>query len=96
MLALHLGMRVRLLDALDEKKTLVKDAEGEIVRIEPQPEDEAKMEEALSLKTGTVYFEKLPKGIWVRMDKYDKAPFARDLHEHDNSLQTESHRFTVK
>ena len=41
MLALHVGMRIRLLDALDEKKTLVKDTEGEIVRIEPHPEDQA-------------------------------------------------------
>ena len=29
MLAMHLGMRVRLLDALDRNKVLVKDAEGE-------------------------------------------------------------------
>ena len=39
MLALHIGMRIRLLDALGEKKTLVKDAEGDIVRIEPHLDD---------------------------------------------------------
>ena len=31
MLALHVGMRIRLLDALDEQKSLVKDAEGELI-----------------------------------------------------------------
>ena len=47
MIALHVGMRVGLLDALDEKKTLVKDAEGEVVRIEPHPDDRAKLDDAV-------------------------------------------------
>ena len=75
MLALHLGMHIRLLDALDEKKTLVKDAEGQIVHIEPHPDDQQVVDDALRLGAGTVYLKKLPKGIWVRMEKYRNAPF---------------------
>ena len=56
MLAVHVGMRVRLLDALDENKTLVKDAEGEIVRIVPHADDHHAMkEEAMRMGTGTFY-----------------------------------------
>ena len=66
LLALHLGMRIRLLDALDKKKTLVKDAEGEIVRIVPQDGDAKAMEDALQMESGTVYFKQLPKGIWAQ------------------------------
>ena len=84
MLALHIGMRIRLLDALDEKKTLVKDAEGDIVRIEPHPDDQELMNESIQMATdglgaGTVYLTKFPKGIWVRMDKYEGAPFTELL-----------------
>jgi hypothetical protein len=86
MLALHVGMRVRLLDALDEKKTLVKDAEGEVVRIEPHADDQARMEDALRMGAGTVYLQKLPKGVWVRMEKYEGAPFTKLLQDHDNAL----------
>jgi hypothetical protein len=70
MLPLHVGMRIHLLDALGEKKTLVKDAEGEVVRIEPHEDDQATMEEALRIGAGTVYLQKLPKGVWIRMEKY--------------------------
>merc|ERR1712078_927348 len=90
-LPIHLGMRVRLLDALDHKKTLVKDAEGEIVRIEPHEEDSSTYENAF-LENGStrpIYLKKLPKGIWVRMDKYDGAPFAKHLEEHDSNLKSE-------
>ena len=77
MLALHIGMRIRLLDALDENKTLVKDAEGEIVRIVPHAADQKAVDDALEKGAGRVYLKKLPKGIWVRMDKYDGAPFTQ-------------------
>ena len=86
MLALHIGMRIRLLDALDEKKTLVKDAEGDIVRIEPHPEDRARMEEGLRLGGGIVYLTKFPRGIWVRMEKYTGAPFTKLLQGHCSDL----------
>ena len=74
-IALHIGMRIRLLDALDEKKTLVKDAEGEIVRIEPHDIDQDAVPEASQTRSCTLYLKKPPKGIWVRMDKYQGAPF---------------------
>ena len=45
MLALHVGMHIRLLHARDEKKTLVKDAEGEIVRIKPHADDQVAVKE---------------------------------------------------
>ena len=49
MLALHNGMRVRLPDALDENKTLVKDAEGDAVRSESHADDQTRMENALRM-----------------------------------------------
>ena len=79
MLALHIGMRIRLLDALDERKTLVKDAEGDIVRIVPHPDDQQRMEEGLQMGGGIIYLTKFPKGVWVRMEKYDGAPFTKLL-----------------
>ena len=79
MLALHVGMRIRLLDALDEKKTLVKDAEGEIVRIEPHPDDMDEMDRWMRRGAGIFYLQKFPKGVWVRMDKYVGAPCAQLL-----------------
>ena len=63
MLALHVGMRIRLLDALDERRTLVKDAEGDIVRIEPHPDDQQRMEEGLRMGAGIIYLTKFPKGV---------------------------------
>ena len=86
MLPLHVGMHVRLLDALDKKKTLVKDAEGEIVRIEPHPDDRAKLDEAMRMGAGTVYLTKVPKGVWVRMRKYDGAPFTKLLRDQCRTL----------
>ena len=86
MLALHLGMRVRLLDALDEEKTLVKDAEGVVVRVEPHPADKQLLEEALRTGAGIVYLTKFPSGVWVRMDKYGGAPFTQILQEHCSTL----------
>ena len=86
MIALHVGMRIRLLDALDEKKTLVKDAEGDVIRIEPHPDDQAKLDEALRMGAGTVYLTKFPKGVWVRMEKYDGAPFKKILHDQCSTL----------
>ena len=79
MLALHVGMHIRLLDSFDEKETLVKDAEGEVVRIEPHADDQLAVEEALQMGAGTVYLKKLPQGIWVRMVKYNGAPFTKFL-----------------
>ena len=86
MLALHVGMRIRLLDALDEKKTLVKDAEGEIVRIEPHPHDRAMLDEAVRMGAGTVYLTKFPKGVWVCMERYDGEPFTKLLSEQCSTL----------
>ena len=61
MLPLHVGMRIRLLDALDKKKTLVKDAEGKIVRIEPHPDDRAKLDEAIRMGAGTSLPHQIPE-----------------------------------
>ena len=68
MLSPHVGMRISLLDVL-EKNTLVKDAEGEIVRIEPHLDDRTKLDEAVRMVAGIVYLTKFPKGIWVCMRK---------------------------
>jgi len=86
MLPLHVGMHIRLLDALDKKKTLVKDAEGEIVRIEPHADDRAKLDDAIRMGAGKVYLTKFPKGVWVRMKKYDGAPFTKLLRDQCRTL----------
>ena len=70
----------------DRNKILVKDSEGEIVRIEPHPDDQAKLDEALRLGAGTVYLQKLPTGIWVRMETYEASPFEDLLQDQAASL----------
>ena len=57
MLALHVGMRIRLHDAFHEDKTLVKGTESEIVRIEPRADGQSRMEDALRMGTETVYLQ---------------------------------------
>jgi len=86
MFVAHLGMWVRLLDLLDQKKTLVKDAEGRIVSIVPHPDDRQRLEEALRMGAGVVYLTKFPIGVWVRMEKYDGAPFTHLLKDHCGTL----------
>ena len=46
LLAVHKGMRIRLLEHLDLKTGLVKDAEGEVVHIAINPADENEVREA--------------------------------------------------
>ena len=36
--------------------------------------------------TGTVYLTKFPKGLWVRMAKYEGAPCTKLLQDHDSTL----------
>lgn len=45
------------------------------------------MQDALRLGSGMVYLTKLPRGVWVRMDKYERAPFTHILKDHDHTLQ---------
>ena len=86
MLLLHLGMHVRLLDAISSDG-LVKDAEGIVVHIEVDPEDKAAEAEALANYDGApLYLKRLPLGVWIRMDKYNRAPFQQTLHAHDVEL----------
>ena len=86
LLPIHLGMRVRLLEALDLGSGLVKDAEGEVVHIVPNELDEDMVEEAFARGEPMVYLRHLPKGIWVRMEKYTNAPFSKRLHRYDATL----------
>ena len=87
MLAVHVGMRVRLLDHIDQQHGLVKDAEGTIVEVVVDGEaDQARVEDAEGNHGAQVYLSRLPKGIWVRMDKYSDAPFADILQDHDDRL----------
>ncbi len=84
MLAAHVGMRVRLLETLDKKTGLVKNAEGTIVKIIHDPLDDALVAQAWSNNVGneTIYLTRLPQGIWLRMDAYESAPFVDLLMEH--------------
>ena len=88
MLPLHLGMRVRLLEHLDQSRGLVKDAEGVVVHVAINPGDEDAVREAQT--TGRpAYLRYLPFGVWVKMDKYAAAPFRGRLAEHADTIGAE-------
>ena len=78
MLALHIGMWMRFLDALDVEKSLVKDAEGIVVSIVYHPLDQDHVDAAIANGEQRIYLRHLPLGIWLRMDKYNKSPFTDD------------------
>ena len=64
MLAAHLGMRMRLLEALDTKQMrLVKDSEGVIVHIVVHPDDEELVSAAMANGDQQIYLRHLPLGI---------------------------------
>ena len=88
MLALHLGMHVRLVVALEKTKGLVQEAEGIVVHIAENPKDQARVDAALADPTAQphVYLEHVPLGIWVKMEKYTGAPFAKKLEGVDSNL----------
>ena len=69
MLPLHIGMKVRLLAALDLSNGLVKDAEGEVVSVVPNPLDQELIDSAMSSGEDTIYLRHLPLSVWVRMAK---------------------------
>jgi len=77
MLPVHIGMRVRLTETLCKDTGLVKNAEGVVVRIEVDPQDEERMLEAFAdpAANPSVYLTRVPLGIWLKMDKYDESPF---------------------
>lgn len=95
MLTVHLGMRVRLLAALDLRNGLVKDAEGEVVHVAVNPLDQREVDAAMASGGGVVYLRHPPLGIWVRMNKYTGAPFAKRLQRADASLDPEQTRSLV-
>ena len=86
LLPVHVGMRIRLLEALDLKNGLVKDAEGQIVHIVVDPRDRGDVDHAERDREKRIYLKHLPLGFWVRMEKYASAPFVDDLERHDESL----------
>jgi len=85
-LLVHEGMHIRLLDALDLGRGLVKDAEGEVVQVVVSPLDEEHVKVARAQGADTIYLKNLPLGFWVRMKKYQSAPFSQILEEFDASL----------
>ena len=76
MLAVHMGMKIRLLEALDVSRGLVKDAEGEVVHIACHPSDQDYVDAAMATGADAIYLKHLPLGFWVKMDKYDSCPRA--------------------
>ena len=85
MLPLHVGMRVRLLEHLDQTRGLVKDAEGEVVHVAINPKDEDEVN-AAKRERRPAYLRYLPYGVWVRMDKYRAGPCGKVLAEHDDRM----------
>ena len=73
MLAVHVGMRVRLLAPLALDHGLVKVSEGEVVCVAVHPLDQVEVDAATATGGGTVYLRHLPLGVLVRMDKYTAA-----------------------
>eukprot|EP00959_Pyramimonas_sp_CCMP1952_P421191 8823305-Pyramimonas_sp.AAC.1 len=57
----HVGMRTRLLEALDLKDGLVKDAEGQIVHIVVNPRDRGDAERAERGGEKRIYLKRLPQ-----------------------------------
>ena len=88
MLGVHLGMQIRLLEALDLGDGLVKDAEGQIVEIVVNPLDQDVVDSALADGAQQVYLKHLPLGFWVKMDKYTGSCCTELLEEHDPTLTT--------
>ena len=88
MLPLHVGMHVRLLDHLDKGKGLVKDAEGEVVHVEVNPLDVDEVSRAQA-ECRDAYLRHVPHGIWLRMAKYDGAPFVQRLRQHAGGISGE-------
>ena len=86
MMAVHIGMQIRLLEALDLVNGLVKDAEGRIVDVVVNPLDQDLVDEAFATGASQIYLRHLPLGFWVRMDKYKGAPFKQILEDHDDTL----------
>ena len=85
-MGVHLSMWIRLLEALDLARGLVKDAEGRIVDIVVNPLDQDAVDAALRAGHCQVYLRHLPLGFWVRMEKYNGAPFRSILEGHDDTL----------
>ena len=94
-LPVHEGMRIRLIDALDLKRGLVKDAEGEIVKIVVNPLDQDGVDDAHRNGAGILYLQHLPLGLWVRMEKYKLAPFVKQLRDFDDGLSSDDTRSLV-
>jgi hypothetical protein len=86
MLPVHVGMKIRLLEAQDLGNGLVKDAEGEVVKVVPSLKDLEAIQAADCCDQETIYLHHLPLGVWVRMKKYRGAPFCATLSEHDENL----------
>ena len=86
MLEVHIGMRIRLLKALAVDQSLVKDSEGVIVRVVPNPLDDVALTTAIESSERKIYLRHLPLGIWVRMDKFAGAAFTQDLQDADGGV----------
>ena len=82
LLLLHKGMRVRLLVALDKTRGLAREAEGMVAQVAVNPLDQPLVDHAfgaLGAQKPDIYLKHLPLGVWVRMDKYNGAPFQDTL-----------------
>ena len=84
-LPVHLGMRVRLLNAIDKKKGLVTGAAGTVVHIEVNPKDQDLVDAAFreDAPTKPVYLRHVVLGMYVRFDKYKGSPATRLLSNAD-------------
>ena len=87
MLAVHLGMRIRLLEPLDLEQGLVKDAEGTVVHVVANPLEQDNVDAAMATGAQRVYLNHVPLGFWVLMDKYASAPFCEELRQAGGSLE---------
>ena len=83
MFGVHLGLQIRLLQALDLGNGLVKDAEGQIVDIVVNALDQDVVDSALADGAQQMYLKHLPLGFWVKMDKYTGSSCTELLEAHD-------------
>ena len=90
LLPAHIGMRVRLTEKLSPEHSLVQEAEGTIVDIVPDPQED------LNDIGDEILLKHAPRCFWVRFDKCSKAPLANAMKDvspktFDNAPWTHTH-----
>ena len=84
-LPFHLGMKVRITQKLSPSHGLVQESEGVIVHIVHDVEEEVFLQEpvaaAACVGENATVCEKVPLGVWLRMDEMENHPLLKEYKE---------------